>query len=179
MKRLSGILFFIVLLSLGVDLYAYQGVRVLAALTGVAAGISIAYWLVSAGVLISFLVGFGVFFRKKRHMNLLSAIFNLFLTLFVTKLTFILFLFGEDLIRLALAGVSLIGGQGIFPARTPVASTVGGAAALLPFFALIFGVTRGKYHYKVHRTTVYFDDLPEAFDGFKLVQVRHSFGQPG
>ncbi len=27
---------------------------------------------------------------------------------------------------------------------------------------------RGKYDYRLHRQTLYFDDLPEAFDGFTI-----------
>ncbi|RYU91718.1 metallophosphoesterase [Mucilaginibacter terrigena] len=30
---------------------------------------------------------------------------------------------------------------------------------------------RGKYDYKVHRQTIYFDDLPDAFDGFTITQL--------
>jgi predicted MPP superfamily phosphohydrolase len=30
---------------------------------------------------------------------------------------------------------------------------------------------KGKYDYKVHRTTLYFNDLPEAFDGFTITQL--------
>jgi predicted MPP superfamily phosphohydrolase len=30
---------------------------------------------------------------------------------------------------------------------------------------------KGKYNYKVHRTTLYFDDLPDAFDGFTITQL--------
>jgi predicted MPP superfamily phosphohydrolase len=30
---------------------------------------------------------------------------------------------------------------------------------------------RGKYDYKVHRQTIYYDELPEAFDGFTITQL--------
>jgi predicted MPP superfamily phosphohydrolase len=30
---------------------------------------------------------------------------------------------------------------------------------------------KGKYDYKVHRQTIYFDDLPAAFDGFTITQL--------
>jgi len=30
---------------------------------------------------------------------------------------------------------------------------------------------KGKYDYRVHKTTVYFDDLPVAFDGFTITQL--------
>ena len=32
-------------------------------------------------------------------------------------------------------------------------------------------MTLGKYHYKVRKTTLFFEDLPDAFNGFKIVQI--------
>jgi predicted MPP superfamily phosphohydrolase len=29
----------------------------------------------------------------------------------------------------------------------------------------------GKYDYRLHKTTLYFDDLPDAFDGFTITQL--------
>lgn len=36
---------------------------------------------------------------------------------------------------------------------------------------ILFGATFGKYWYKVHEVDLYFKDLPEQFDGFKVVQI--------
>jgi predicted MPP superfamily phosphohydrolase len=36
---------------------------------------------------------------------------------------------------------------------------------------LLFGLTKGRHHYTIHKETLYFPDLPEAFDGFKLTQL--------
>lgn len=35
----------------------------------------------------------------------------------------------------------------------------------------IYGSRWGKYRYTIHKQTLYFDDLPAAFDGTKIVQV--------
>jgi predicted MPP superfamily phosphohydrolase len=37
--------------------------------------------------------------------------------------------------------------------------------------AFIYGILKGKYAYRVIKHTLYFEDLPAAFDGFKLVQI--------
>lgn len=34
-----------------------------------------------------------------------------------------------------------------------------------------YGITQGKYAYRVIKHTLYFDDLPKAFDGFTLTQI--------
>jgi predicted MPP superfamily phosphohydrolase len=37
--------------------------------------------------------------------------------------------------------------------------------------SLIYGMTKGKYNYKVIHQTLFFPDLPDAFDGFKITQI--------
>jgi len=43
--------------------------------------------------------------------------------------------------------------------------------AAFSFAGLLYGMFKGKYDYKVHRQTLYFTDLPEAFDGFTITQI--------
>ena len=40
----------------------------------------------------------------------------------------------------------------------------------IPFGAFLYGITKGKYNFKVVEQTLTFNDLPKAFDGFKIVQ---------
>jgi len=35
----------------------------------------------------------------------------------------------------------------------------------------LYGLTRGRHNYQVKRETLYFNDLPEAFDGFTITQL--------
>ena len=42
--------------------------------------------------------------------------------------------------------------------------------AAIPFASFLYGITKGKYAYKVYRVKLAFKDLPNSFDGFKLVQ---------
>lgn len=51
---------------------------------------------------------------------------------------------------------------------------IGQAAVLvasIPFTGLLYGLFKGKYDFKAHKQTLYFDDLPVAFDGFTITQV--------
>lgn len=41
----------------------------------------------------------------------------------------------------------------------------------LPFVSFLYGITWGKYNFKVHNQPLEFDDLPDAFDGFRIAQI--------
>ncbi len=43
--------------------------------------------------------------------------------------------------------------------------------AALPLAGIIHGLWKGKYNFKVIKKQLYFDDLPVAFDGFKILQI--------
>lgn len=43
--------------------------------------------------------------------------------------------------------------------------------ASLAFLLMLYGITIGKYNYKLERQDLTFPDLPAAFDGFKIVQI--------
>ena len=58
-----------------------------------------------------------------------------------------------------------------FPARSYLFSQMVVFIALVVFAFILFGVTKGRHYYKVRRKTLYFDDLPEAFDGFTITQL--------
>jgi predicted MPP superfamily phosphohydrolase len=58
-----------------------------------------------------------------------------------------------------------------FPPRSVWVSQLALIVAAIPFLGLLFGLTRGRHHYQVHKETLYFPDLPEAFDGFTLTQL--------
>jgi hypothetical protein len=58
-----------------------------------------------------------------------------------------------------------------FPARRQFISEVAILVASIPFTGLLYAMLKGKYDYRLHKQTLYFDDLPEAFDGFTITQV--------
>ncbi|KIO74503.1 phosphohydrolase [Pedobacter lusitanus] len=53
---------------------------------------------------------------------------------------------------------------------------------LLTVFLFVYGMIFGKYNYRVIHHVLYFDDLPEKFEGFKLAQISDvhagSFNNP-
>lgn len=43
--------------------------------------------------------------------------------------------------------------------------------ASIPLMGIIYGIWKGKYNYKVITKTLFFEDLPKDFDGFKVLQI--------
>ncbi|KPM31329.1 Metallophosphoesterase [Croceitalea dokdonensis DOKDO 023] len=86
----------------------------------------------------------------------------------------IIFLFGEDIFRLFTGLYQKIAGDqkefGI-PARRRFLSVLGLGIAAMPFGALLYGMYKGKYNYKVLSYSLEFDDLPDAFHGYKITQI--------
>ncbi len=57
------------------------------------------------------------------------------------------------------------------PSRRKFITWTTAAIAAVPFTTLIYGITKGKYNYKVSNISLAFKDLPKKFDGFKIVQI--------
>jgi predicted MPP superfamily phosphohydrolase len=57
------------------------------------------------------------------------------------------------------------------PERRTFISQLAFGIAAVPFLGLLYGSIKGKYDYRVHRVKLKFKDLPEAFDGFRIIQL--------
>jgi len=134
------------------------------------------YLVVSLGVTVVFMLGMGSFSTAKGMTPFHEWMLSLFITFFITRLFFVLVLFLGDLGRLFYGvGARLAKGpkkdEPFFPARRRFISEVATLVAAVPFSGFMYAMLKGKYDYKVHRTTLYFDDLPAAFDGFTITQL--------
>ncbi len=133
------------------------------------------YLVVSIGVTVVFTLGMGSFSTAKGMTPFHEWMLSLFLTIFITKLVFILVLFLGDLGRLFYGLGRRLGKPGkdepFFPARRRFISEAATLVAAVPFAGFMYAMLKGKYDYKVHRTTLFFDDLPSAFDGFTITQL--------
>ena len=96
------------------------------------------------------------------------------LALFSAKIILVLFMFGEDLVRLVIGGVRKISGshsEKMIPSRRGFLSKIALGIAAIPFASLLYGMYKGKYNYKVLSYELEFDDLPDAFDGYQITQI--------
>ncbi len=109
-------------------------------------------------------------------MRFVSA---MFLILFLCKFIGILFLAIDDLIRLFRWIASLfrkapvdsteVTKEGI--SRLKFLSYLAVTFTVVPAISFIYGMVRGAYKYRVHKVKVSSPNLPEAFEGFKIVQL--------
>lgn len=90
------------------------------------------------------------------------------------KLISIIFLFSEDIFRLISAAYQKLSGTSkefSLPSRRRFLSLIALGIAALPFGALLYGMVKGKYNFKVLKYDLKFDDLPSAFDGYQITQI--------
>lgn len=62
-------------------------------------------------------------------------------------------------------------GSPFFPSRRRFLTLLATGIAAVPFFGMMYGITKGKYQYTVSNVKLLFPDLPAAFEGFKIVQI--------
>jgi predicted MPP superfamily phosphohydrolase len=179
----SGILnvfFLFAIISLLMDWYAFSGLKTLTYLwrsVVVKRFITMGYLVISIGATVVFVADLGSF-RNARGMTAVHEwVLSIFLTFFITKLVFIVVLSLGDLGRFVYGIASNFNRSGrqqkqsYFPARRRFISETAILVAAIPFAGFVYAMVKGKYDYRVHRETIYYPDLPEAFDGFTITQI--------
>lgn len=103
-----------------------------------------------------------------------SYAFGLLLAVLAFQFITIIFLFSEDIFRLITAAYQRVSGNSAaftLPQRRRFLSLLGLGIAALPFGALLYGMYKGKYNFKVLKYTMEYEDLPNAFDGYQITQI--------
>lgn len=166
MVRIAILLIFVFL----IDWYSYQAFTTLFPEQN---WVKIGFWVSSISLYLFVAYGFMTFSRSSPSPNLGRLISLLVLSL-IPKLIILVFLFGEDIVRV-LSGTfqSLIGNrEGNFLAnRRKFVSQAALVLSAIPFLGILHGVLIGKYRYRVVNHTLEFGDLPEEFDGFTITQI--------
>lgn len=155
-----------------IDFYAFQAFKTITR----SKWLYSIYWLLTLFVIGNFIYHLATFDRSVGINTTVNQAIGLFLTLFAPKLFIILFMFGEDIIRVPQAMYRLFTEgsvpEGIyFPSRRKFVSQMALGLAAIPFASLLYGMYRGKYNYKVLKYALEFDDLPDAFDGLQITQI--------
>jgi predicted MPP superfamily phosphohydrolase len=167
------ILRFVILctLFLFIEFYSYQAFRTLIKLRWVL----VSYQIISLLILIFIVYSFTQFDRSVGQTKQTMFTMGLMLLVYVPKIVITLILFGEDIFRI---GASLLNyfmynapRKEMMPDRRKFISQIALGLAAVPFLSLIYGIFEGKYNFKVIKQTVFFPDLPDAFDGFRITQI--------
>ncbi|MDX5481371.1 MAG: metallophosphoesterase [Hymenobacteraceae bacterium] len=92
--------------------------------------------------------------------------------IFASKLIVVLFLMLDDVVRLGKFAFNSVSKEVEFdPSRNRFLNQMGLLVAAIPFSAFIYGMIKGAYDYRVKRVTLRFPHLPQAFDGYKMLQI--------
>jgi len=150
-------LFLIVLVFMLGDIYFFQAVSTVFRSQVIH---SIYWWvdlLLVGGVFIV------IFLRRSGHdvQHMAGVLISSFLTVFIPKLLALPVLLAEDVVRV-LRG---------FPIRNTYISEMALLWAMLILILIVFGLTKGRHFYRVRQQILYFPDLPEDFDGFRITQL--------
>lgn len=154
-----------------VEFYAFQAIRTVSKSKIVFA----VYLMVTIIAIVYIVYNFLQFDRSvgQTKQSLLTT--GLFLIFILPKIVIAVILFGEDVFRFFKAViVHFVGdndGGKFMPARRKFVSQIALGLATIPFASLLYGMTLGKYNFKVIKKTIFFDDLPEAFDGTTITQI--------
>jgi len=154
------------------DFYAFQAFKTVAKNNW----LQILYWGITVLVIGNFIYHYYGFNRSDGFSHAHAYAFGVFIALLVPKMVLLAVMVGEDVFRVPLAifryfteGDMAKGNY--FASRRGFISKVALGIAAIPLASIIYGIYKGKYNYKVLKYTLHFEDLPEAFDGYKLTQI--------
>jgi hypothetical protein len=119
---------------------------------------------------------FSKFDRSVGQTQMSLFTLGLLLLLLIPKIILTVFMLLEDVFRIFSGTITHFVGDNdsgsFLPDRRKFISQMALAIAAIPFTSLLYGMTKGKYNFKVIRHTLYIlTDLPDAFDGFTITQI--------
>lgn len=131
------------------------------------------FLIVSIAIYINFFITIFTYDRSNGQTPQFQMAMGLVLTFLIPKLIIVFVLFGEDIYRWFLKGVSIVSNANTEPlaGRRKFISQIALGLAAIPFASFIYGIIQGKYNYKVLKYQLTFDDLPDAFDGYTITQI--------
>lgn len=133
------------------------------------------YIFFSLAVVINFIYQFTVGEAAGRVLSIpKSYAFGFLLTILTFNIITIIFLFSEDIFRVV-TGLyqKFFGTEKEFglPDRRRFLSLIALGIASIPFGALLYGMYKGKYNFKVLKYELEFEDLPDSFEGYRITQI--------
>lgn len=182
-SKIYKALFQILLVLFLVDLYSFTGIRT--SLRNVSKRtkriILIAFWAINAAIYI--LILYTAWDQSPKYGfagSWFKFMAGLLFIAYIPKIFYIIFLLLEDVYRLIrfvfvlpykLMNKEKASSVELFQSRRKFIANTGAIVAALPFSSMIYGVTKGKYNFKVHKVDITFKDLPKGFDGIQMTQL--------
>ncbi|MDH3381263.1 MAG: metallophosphoesterase [Flavobacteriaceae bacterium] len=170
------LLFIAVLLAL--DVYSFIGIK---SVFKKSSFLKLYYFLFFSALIISYLgfLNMVLYFRETINSTSISNLLRgFFFSFFIFKILFVIFLILNDIERILNFSFHFIT-KLLFDkkkvvetkSRRKFISQFGLFIAAIPFSSLLYGITLGKYNFKVIKHHLKFDNLPESFNKFKIVHI--------
>lgn len=153
-----------------VEIYAFQAIKTITK----SKWVLISYIVVSVVAIVFISYQLLKFDRSVGQTKMTMITLGLLLLVLLPKLVLTFIMLMEDVLRLMMGTVTHFMGHNtdsFLPARRKFVSQVAIGLAAVPFLSLLYGMTVGKYNFKVIKQTLFFPDLPDAFEGFKITQI--------
>lgn len=178
------ILFLCIAILCCIDLFTFKELKTLCNHISGKHSRKVIYWLFwSVNVLYILSVIYG-YIERPRDMVLKVVSQYYFMiavgmALYIPKFVFVIFHLIEDLVHLA-ARFSMkymrsrdtkVSKAVDTMSRSEFISKVGILTAALPFFSITYGIAKGRFDFKVRNIPVTLLDLPESFEGFRILQI--------
>tara|TARA_B110000914_G_scaffold222370_1_gene235773 strand:+ start:41 stop:1249 length:1209 start_codon:yes stop_codon:yes gene_type:complete len=161
---MNWILFFIFIFF--IDFYSYKSIKNI----NKSKILKYSYFITSLFVVFYFFLEYKIQpngYSKSLSLGLLIAFYS-------PKFILVLFNLTEDVFRFLIAVYNRLRKRNMvikLPSRRKFISKLGIGLASIPFVSLNLGMVWGKNNIKVLNYTLFFDNLPSSFDGFKLTQI--------
>lgn len=163
-------LLFISILFLLIEFYTYQAIKTSVKLRWVL----LTYQGMSIVLFLFIVYSFTQFDRSIGQTKQTMITMGLMLLVYIPKIVITLILFGEDIYRVLMGAINYFiesDNSEFIGSRRKFVSQIGLGLAAVPFLSLIYGMTIGKFNYKVIKQRIFFSDLPDAFDGLTITQI--------
>ena len=133
------------------------------------------YVIISLVVIVYLIHFFITTDRSHGQTRQFMYVMGLFLVVYLPKIILTLVLVSEDIIRVFQGSIQYFLGSeedaSFLPDRRKFVSQIALGLAAIPFSSLIYGMTKGKYNFKVMKKTLFFPDLPDSFDGTTITHI--------
>ena len=175
-----AILIFTVIILL-IDLYTYHGFKKVKITFSrkIKLFLQLGFWLIPLLIVLG-LVSL-VFFRSSVSPEKGMIIFNYFsgtfLLFYIPKIIFIIFIFLDDLFHLGkyivlkIRHIKKDNSKSEKITRSTFLTRIGIIIAGIPFLSIIYGIAWGRFNFIVRKTKLSYSNLPDKFNGFKIVQI--------
>ncbi len=173
------LLFYFILLLL--DFYVFSGIKSIIYSDRLRVIFGWIYWSVSVLFLVLCTYVFLTFSRNTGpSAPSVKWTMAAFVFLYIPKLFIFFFLGIEDVYRIIRAFCvtiyKIVGNDpsssiSFFESRRKFFGQMAALIATIPALGILYGITKGKYNFKIHRVELAFKNLPDAFNGTTITQI--------